>query len=59
MAMQSLSRVATRCRGGQDGFEKGTQDFVAMLESRLTGAGEEIRMELWEEWMDDFDAWID
>lgn len=25
----------------QDGFEKGTQDFVALLESRLTGAGED------------------
>eukprot|EP00434_Breviolum_minutum_P043816 symbB.v1.2.039076.t1/scaffold6067.1/size21221/3 len=25
----------------EDGFEKGTQDFVALLESRLTGAGED------------------
>ena len=24
----------------QEGFEKATHDFVAMLESRLTGAGE-------------------
>ena len=27
--------------GWQDGFEKGTQDFVTLLESRLTGAGED------------------
>ena len=30
----------------QEGFEKGTQDFVAMLESRLTGAGEAGNMVL-------------
>lgn len=37
--LQSGQRGQSRV--GQDGFEQGTQDFVAMLESRLTGAGEE------------------
>lgn len=40
----------------EEGFEKGTQDFVTMLESRLTGAGEDEEDEEDEEEAEDEEA---